>query len=101
MSKSKWRRKLLTILSAVGDLFKRQKKRKQRAIATRNSRIKPIRINKRGIFWAALSFALVVLVAGSVVSKAGAIFPQSISKVGRQPNGSVLVNTGQSAYPCG
>jgi YVTN family beta-propeller protein len=100
MSKSEWGSKLLTILNTVGTLFKSERRRKQPAIANRNSRIQLIKIKKRGILWADLPLALVVVIAGSMVSKAGAIFPESV-KVGRQPNGSVLVNTGQFITPAG
>ncbi|GEM_PF-4728822 len=88
MSKYEWGSKLLTILNTVGTLFKSERRRKQPAIANRNSRIQLIKIKKRGILWADLPLALVVVIAGSMVSKAGAIFPESV-KVGRQPNGSV------------
>ncbi len=99
MSKSKWRRQLLTILSSVNDLFRGQKSRKQRKFPNKISRLQ-LKIKKKGILRTTFKFALIVLIADSMVSKAAAIFPESI-KVGRQPDGSVLVNTGQFIIPAG
>ncbi|MBW4586753.1 hypothetical protein G7B40_015150 [Aetokthonos hydrillicola Thurmond2011] len=100
MSKYKWGRKLLNILCTVGNHFEGTKKPKQSALANRVSRIELIKIKKKARAWANLPLALVVVIAGSIVSTAGAIFPENI-KVGRQPDGSVLVNTGQFITPAG
>lgn len=100
MSKFKWQPKLLTILSEVGALFQYQRRSKQQVIANKIGSIQLKKIKKKGILWADLRFALVVVIVGSIVPKAAAIFPESI-KVGRQPDGSVLVNTGQFIVPAG
>jgi len=97
MSQSKLQRNLLELLSVVSKLFRKQQDNRKRGTTNRSG---GPHLKRNSVSIGIVSSAFVVLVTGSNLQKAGAIFPKD-GTVGRQSNGSVLLTTDQFITPAG